>query len=273
MKKIWWGIGIVLGGVITYGLIEPYTQRVKRYKVHHPHVPERFTGLKVIFLADIHYGRTIKKASMMRLVERVNQMEPDLILLGGDYVMDKQYIKPCFEMLSHLKSSYGTYGVLGNHDVVEGCVETMQAMAKAGIYSLHNDAVWIGETERIRIGGVGDLRTQHQNLAPTLNGVKRGDFVILLSHNPRYVYQLDKDLPIDLVLAGHTHGGQFAPLKHLRRVTPGVLKRRTGLEFLAGRKRREQMEVIVSNGIGTAKFPLRVATSPEIVEIILENEK
>lgn len=273
MKKIWWGIGGVTMGVIAYGLIEPYTQRIKRYKVYHPHVPESFGGLRVIFLADIHYGRTIKRASMLRLVERVNKMEPDVILLGGDYVMDQQYIRPCFELLSHLKSAYGTYAVLGNHDVVEGCEETLCAMKKAGIHSLHNDAIWIGEEERIRIGGVGDLRTQTQDLEPTLRSVTAEDFVVLLTHNPRYVYQLKADMPIDLVLAGHTHGGQFAPLKYLRRVTPGVVKRRTGLEFLAGRKRRDQMDVIVSNGIGTAKFPLRVATSPEIVEIILEKEK
>lgn len=272
MKKVWWGIGTIASGVIAYGLVEPYMQRVKRYKVYHKDVPESFAGLRIIFLADIHYGRTIKKERMRQLIERVNRMEPDLILLGGDYVMAKQYIKPCFEMLSHLKSAYGTYGVLGNHDVVEDCEATIWAMKKAGIHLLHNDAIWIGEKERIRIGGVGDLRTQHQNLKPTLEGVDKNDFVILLTHNPRYVYQLGQDIPIDLVLAGHTHGGQFAPLKHLQGVTPKRVKHRTGLEFLAGRRRWGQMEVIVSNGIGTAKFPLRVATSPEIVEIILENK-
>ncbi|MGL4346438.1 MAG: metallophosphoesterase [Cellulosilyticaceae bacterium] len=272
MKKLAIGLGCSVGSLVLYSLLEPYRQRVKKYAVKSNNLPKSFEGFKIIFLADIHYGRTIRKKRMRNLINRINGLEPDLILLGGDYVISKKYIKPCFEMLSHLKSAYGTYAVVGNHDVEEGLGETMRAMKKAGIISISNDAIWLGEFERIRIGGVGDLRTQKQILEPTLKGVKEDDFVLLVSHNPRYVYQLGPEVPIDLVLAGHTHGGQFAPIKHLGYVTPRSVSRRTGIEFLSGRKKSYHTDVIVSNGIGTAKFALRLGALPEIVEITLHSE-
>lgn len=91
-----------------------------------------------------------------KLVNKVNNLEPDIILLGGDYVhIDSKYIEPCFQELSNLKATFGVFGVLANHDHREGPELTRKYMTEAGIHLIDNKAYWIEkEGERIKIGGL-----------------------------------------------------------------------------------------------------------------------
>lgn len=272
MKKFWWALGSLLGAVFAYSWIEPYWQKIRHYTIHNKKLPKDFNGFKIIFLADIHYGRTLKEKKLNKLIDKINDYNPDIILLGGDYVIKDKYIKECFECLGNLKAKQGIYAVVGNHDVAEGLEETLEGMKKANIVSLNNDSVWIYKESKIKLGGVGDLWTQEQILGNTTHDTTSKDYTILLSHNPKYIYELDKDDNIDLILAGHTHGGQFAPMRHLGKVTSERVKRATGLQFLTGKKHFDGRDIIVSNGVGTAKFPLRLFTRPDILTITLKNK-
>ncbi|MGL5676690.1 MAG: metallophosphoesterase [Cellulosilyticaceae bacterium] len=273
MKKWWVAIGGIAVGVLGYALIEPFRYTVKKYEIKHPNIPEDFEGVRIAFLADIHYGRITKAGYLSKIVNRVNLFRPDMVLLGGDYVTHRKYIEPCFDILSKLESTYGTFGVIGNHDVMEGLSLTEFCMAKAGIVSINNEALWIEKKGRIKIGGVGDLTTQKQMIKPTLEGVTKEDYVILMTHNPKYIYELANEKRIGLVLAGHTHGGQFKAIKHLGKLTSERINRKTGLKYLSGKYNQGKMDIIVSNGVGTAKFPFRFFTPPEVVMIELHKEK
>ena len=261
--------GIVVGSVV-YSLTEPFRYIIKRYEIMHPNIPRAFDGYCIAFLADLHYGRTSKERFIGKIVRRVNQHNPDLILLGGDYITHRKYIKPCFEQLGQLKARDGIYGVLGNHDVFESEPESLYHMRHAGIGYLGNKGQWITRgNQRIKIGGVGDLWTQTQDLSPTVADLEATDYSILVTHNPKYIYEIDENVQIGLALAGHTHGGQVKALKYLNKVTPNHINEKVGLEYLSGKYTSKNMDIIVSNGIGTAKIPFRFMTPPEVIIITL----
>lgn len=272
MKKWTILLGGVAVGILGYALVEPFRYTVKKYEINHPKVPKDFQGFRIAFLADIHYGRLSKAQYLNKVVNRVNFFKPDIILLGGDYITHKKYIEPCFSILNKLESKHGTYAVIGNHDVMESIEQTEYYMRKAGIHSINNDGLWIERKSRIKIGGVGDLTTQKQNLIPTVHDLNEEDYAILVSHNPKYVYQLKEEDYISLVLAGHTHGGQFAHMKHLVNIAPERVNHKIGLKYLSGKYNKDDMDIIVSNGVGTAKFPFRFFTPPEIIIIELNRE-
>jgi len=202
---------LILAILLTaYVFLEPYWLRVHKIDMVNSDIPPAFDGKRIVFVADIHHGPYFSIERVNRLVKKINRLRPHIILLGGDYVhRDAGYIQPCFAELEKLEPRIGTFGVLGNHDHWEGAALTRQGMREAGIVLLDNRAelISIGD-QRIKVGGVGDLWEDTQDLAPTLAETQEDDFVILLSHNPDYVEEITMN-GIDLVLSGHTHGGQI----------------------------------------------------------------
>ncbi|ONI41638.1 hypothetical protein AN639_03190 [Candidatus Epulonipiscium fishelsonii] len=256
--------------ITTYALLEPHWQKYKEYTVNNIQIPSEFDGFKIAFLADIHYGGAIGEKNLSKIVDSVNNWEPDLILLGGDYISRRKHIYPCFNQLSKLRAVKGVYGVLGNHDVTEGLTDTINAMEKANIRSINNDGLWITKNkQKIKLGGVGDFWTQHQDLDKTLFDTKPEDYIILVTHNPQFVYKLNDKDDINLILSGHTHGGQFPLLKYLGKYVPADIDEKFALSYLSGKRKRHNRDIIVSNGVGTAKFPFRIMTRPEIIYITL----
>lgn len=263
---------LLLGGVglLTYAFIEPFRYIVKHYEISHPCIPQVFDGYRIVFLADLHYGRMSKRRFFSKVVRRSNAFKPDVVLLGGDYITHKNYIEPCFRVLKQLQAKQGIYAVTGNHDVIEDLEKTLRAMKEAGIVCLNNKSQWLTKgNERIKIGGVGDLNTQTQCLKATTHDMKQGDYGILLTHNPKYITSLPPHTNIGLCLGGHTHGAQFASIRHLTKWLPKKYLQKSKLAYLSGKYERQDMDIIVSNGVGTAKFPFRFFTPPEMITITL----
>lgn len=202
------------------------------------------------------------------LVGLTNRLKPDLILLGGDYIdRGREYISTFFGEAASFKATMGVLGVLGNHDRKADAEYSIKCMKKAGITLLDNDGVWIEKDgARIRVGGVGDLRTAKQDLEPMLAGTKPEDFMVLVTHNPDYAELLPNDR-IDLMLCGHTHGGQVSFFGKWIPPWPGSSK----LKYLTGVVKEHGTTVIVSNGIGTVGPPIRIFAAPQIWEIELQN--
>lgn len=250
-----------------YSFIEPYWMQQKTYTISDPDILPSFNGFKVVFLTDIHHGPLFSRSRIRNLVDKVNRLEPDVVLLGGDYVEgDPKYIEPCFEELGRLRTPYGVYGVLGNHDHWQGARKSREAMARVGIRSIDNGAFWVEKgDERIKIGGVGDHCEDVQHLEPTVSDASVDDFVVVVTHSPDYVEEMEKG-KVDLVFAGHTHGGQvtFFGLFALKLVTDYGEKYRTGLVSSLG------LETIVSNGIGMTNLPIRFFARPQIVVAVLK---
>ena len=189
-------------------------------------------------------------------------------IFGGDYVhRNAKYITPCFDELIHVKDLLGKFGVLGNHDHWEDAPLTRQNMKKAGITILDNRAEWIvRDGKRIKIGGVGDLWEDIQNLSPTIDNTKEDDFVILASHNPDYAEQITTR-KIDLMLSGHTHGGQVTFFGLWAPLVPS----RYGQKYRTGIVETGLTKVIISNGIGTITPPGRFFARPDIIVLMLTN--
>ena len=259
----------VLAALVVWPFIEPKLLLVNNETIESPQIPEGFDGFRIAHLSDIHHGEHFSKERARRLVDKVNALSPDLIVITGDYVYGSEdFIGPCFEELARLDAQYGVYSVRGNHDHWAGPALTLSEMARAGIIDIENRGVWIErDGHRFWLGGVDDLWESNQDGKAALGDATRDDFVVLLSHNPDYV----KDAPvdnIDLMLCGHTHGGQvtffglFAP----------ILPIEGGQRYRSGRVDEGDMTMIISRGIGSISPAVRFFSPPEIVLIELERK-
>lgn len=269
MKKVKRWILIIFIAALAYMFLESYMLFVKTVDLKDSDIPLPFDGKKIVFVSDIHHGPHFSKKRIGNLVKRINGLKPDIILLGGDYVeSNAQYIKPCFEELQNLNAPLGVYGVLGNHDHWEDVSMVEEEMKKAGITLLKNKAKWVTVKDGgIKIGGVDDLYFGRKDIGPTVNDVQEEDFVILLSHNPDYADKI-KNNKIDLVLSGHTHGGQIT----LFGLWAPYIPSNFGQKYRSGMVETDYTKVYVSKGVGTNVFPLRFFAHPEITVINLKKE-
>ncbi len=261
---------IILGILfLTYCYLETYWIKIKKIELISNDIPKSFVGKKLVFVTDIHHGPFFSIERVRKLVKRINELQPDLILMGGDYVhREPKYIEPIFDEFKKLNSKYGIYAVLGNHDHWEDSELTRRMMIRNGIKVCDNKSYWIkiGD-DSIKIGGVGDLWEDSQNLDSVINDLKKSDFSILISHSPDYLENLQTDL-IDFTLSGHTHGGQMTFFG----LWAPMLPSKYGQKYRYGLKRFGDMQSYISSGIGTITPPLRFFCRPEIVLIELQNE-
>jgi predicted MPP superfamily phosphohydrolase len=208
------------------------------------------------------------------LVQQVNELQPDLIALGGDYIYaSTDYESPIFAELAELEAPLGRFAVLGNHDYGEYQGDgkdpstAIRAIKRAGIELLDNRGVWVErDGARIRLGGVSDYREGIPDPDPVIEGTTSEDMVILLCHNPDYAEALSAG-DIDLMLSGHTHGGQVTFFGLWAPHLPSDY----GQRYRTGMVDAATCAVIVSNGVGTIFPPLRFFARPQIVEITLRH--
>jgi predicted MPP superfamily phosphohydrolase len=254
-----------IGAVLGVALLEARSLHTHRVAVVSADLPAAFDGLRVAFIADIHLGPFVSGGYVHRVVNEVNGLHPDLVILGGDYAYrDAAAIPAAFVQLARLRAPLGVYAVLGNHDHYLGATATSAAMAAAGIHDVDNRGVWLTRGgSRLRLGGVDDLWKGAQNLPGAVGDARERDFVLLVSHNPDYAERLH-GAPVDLMLSGHTHGGQVA--------LPGwapILPSNYGQKYRAGIAHAGRTTVLVTTGVGTTVVPLRLFARPEIVLLTL----
>ena len=232
-------------------------------------IPAAFHECRIVFASDIHHGPYLSRRRVHKLVDRINRIEPDIILLGGDYVQRKpKYIKPFFEEAKNLEAKYGIYAVLGNHDHWEDAALTRQLMRALNFNLCDNASYWVNiQNDSIKIGGVGDLWEDDQRIGYTIGDVKNTDYCILISHNPDYFENLNTNL-VDLAVAGHTHGGQVT---YFGKKAP-VLPIRNGEKYRLGLKNQDNTLLYITSGVGTVTPPLRFFCRPEVVVFTLIRE-
>jgi predicted MPP superfamily phosphohydrolase len=249
-----------------YPLLEAKWCRVVHTTIALPNLPPAFRGMSLVWLADIHHGPYVPLAYVQHVVTTTNALAPDLILLGGDYISkSSRYIMPVMEVLANLKAPLGRFAILGNHDHWGKASLCRTGLDRAGITRLDNHGIWLDQTSaRLRICGVGDLWTDHQDPLTAIGNASRGDAVIMLSHNPDFAEVLS-DNRVGLMLSGHTHGGQVFVPGYGAPIVPS----RYGQKYLGGLVQGPMCQVFISRGIGTSGPPLRFASRPEIVHITL----
>lgn len=264
-------------GTAWAGLHEAHDCRVLSVDAPLPHLPAAFTGLRVAFMADTHHSANVSLAYLERVVAMTNALRPDLILLGGDYVLRRwdndhpsslPYVRPGIGVFGGLHAPLGVFAVLGNHDGWDVHVGAIRdALASNGIPELRNRGVWLERGgARLRLAGTEDLWTGRPDVDAALGDARAGDAVLLLQHNPDFVEEL-RDPRVGLVLSGHTHGGQI--------VVPGLgwaprVPSRYGQKYLHGFCRGPGgTRVFVTRGVGTIGPPVRLGSPPEVALLSL----
>lgn len=223
-------------------------------------LPPGLEGLKIVHLTDIHHSLFTPLEEVERAVQLANRLDPDIVALTGDYVtLSTAYIAPVARALGKLRARHGIFAVLGNHDFQAGADQVTRALRSHRIRVLRNSRHAIqaaGKT--LWMIGVDDLWWNSDDLSAALDSVPARDAKILLCHNPLGIWQASVR-GVDLVLSGHTHGGQVR--------LPGIrslYRSKLGERFVEGWNRLRGTQIYVSRGIGKVVVPIRVACPAEI---------
>ena len=244
--------------------------RIKQYDFYHADLPAAFDGFRIAFATDFHYESKFDSKRLPSLVQALQSLQADVLLLGGDYRgRNGGDVNTLFTALSSVKTPYGTYAVMGNHERGVNDSLVRAAMQATGVKLLeHRVDTLLKNDERLLICGIRNPFDLVRNgISPTLQ-LQSHDFVIMLTHTPDYVEDVDVS-NTDLALAGHTHGGQVSLFK---RWTPAHFSK-YGNRFLTGLKYNSQgIPVIISNGLGTSRKDVRLFTPSEIVLVVLHTK-
>ncbi len=239
---------------------------ISRYEVKSQKLPESFDGFKIVQLSDLHGAEFGEDG--MELVEKVKELEPDIIALTGDFVTDEGDLAAVEKLAARLTELCPVYFVSGNHEFGSGlAVKVRNILERAGVKYLSNEYLTISRGEDgILLGGVEDPLAYADMLSPDELAQKMNDaapdaFKILLGHRNYWMTEYP-ELPVDLIFCGHAHGG-------LIRI-PGVggligTDRRLFPDFDAGQFNNGRYTLIVSRGLGNSVSIPRVFNRPEIV--------
>lgn len=223
---------------------------------------------KVIQLSDIHVGGLIEKDFIKNMVEKVNALNADLVVITGDLVDTKLgYIQDSINELTNIQSTYGTYFIVGNHEYFHGLKQIIDHINSIGIKVLENENVYIGEKGNgFFLAGVYDIigyriKQYQPDLQKALKDIK-DEPTVLLAHQPKFIEEVPNN--VDLVLSGHTHGGQIVPFNLLVNLAQPYIR---GLH-----RHNESTQIYVNRGTGFWGPPMRLGASAEITQITLSKE-
>lgn len=256
---------------------------IKHLNLRFSNLPPAFNNYRIVQLSDLHASFWVGKKYLMHVVEKVNQLDKDLLIITGDIITGavndfwkqwlpaarRDYIAMVVDVLSNLKET-PKIAVLGNHDQWDG-IETekrlMRELEKKAFIVLRNKSMPIfREKESIHIAGIDDVWFSY-DLNKAMRNIPPSAFKILLSHSPDIMSDVREDMRIDLTITGHTHGGQvaipylthhFVPIDNPSRYLMGLVKEPYGYTY-------------VNRGIGTLVFPFRLGSPPEITCFTLNN--
>jgi hypothetical protein len=237
-----------------------------------PKLPRAFDRLKLAQLSDIHHSPFLSEAEILQAVQYTNSLQPDLIALTGDYISHSpDYISGVARTLGALRAPLGVYAVLGNHDHWTDGDKMAEALRAHDITVLINEHTTIRrDTAEFKLLGIDDITVKRDDLNAALAGTSEHETRILLSHNPAIIREAAR-VKIDLVLSGHTHGGQIN-----WRLLTGRPERRRWLQrrsrrLLRGYATVDDTQIYVNRGLGTVVVPLRYGCPPEITLLELQS--
>lgn len=279
-----WLILVLIFLIMVYLFYQNNRLKISTYKLTIPRMDTRMKGKRIVFFSDTHFRERTPHTFIDRLVIQIEEINPDLILFGGDiiHVTDNElaleYTKDLFAQLEVIAPTYVIYG---NHDMKSERLQDLSGVLKrAGVTLLENKAEWLSLGEPgagFWLMGLSDYASSIAIREEPLSTIKlpedsKNEPKILLAHFPHFFDKYlknDKKRP-DLVLAGHTHGGQaIVPL------LGGLFSPGQGFnpkyDFgLFTNEKYPNSRLIVTRGVGNSTFPFRINNRPEIVVIEFE---
>lgn len=257
------GTFLIIGTMLTtYGFtIGVKGLKVKEYTVIDKNLPNSFYGLKIVHFSDLHYGRTIDKNNIKKIINKINNIRPDIVVFTGDLVdrdtkMNSNIKNVLIENLSKIKSTYGNYFVSGNHDFVnKNFYEIMENSNFKNLeYNIEN--IYINK-EFISLLGIPTSINEEINTS-FLEDLKLSKYNIFLMHEPDN-YKYIKNNKFNLILAGHSHNGQVRLPIIGKIITPKGAKIYYD-EFY----KIDSSNFFISSGIGTSVLDIRLFNRPSI---------
>lgn len=282
-RKILLPIIIVLSVIMAFDMYlgwENKTIVATEIEIVSEKIPESFSGYKIVHISDLH--NTEFGFRNRRLIEKVKNAEPDIIVMTGDMVdMYRPRINVAVSLGEKLASIAPTYFVTGNHDVKAlGREELLKGYENCGVTVLRNKNIILEKDgESICLLGIDDPKflddtitgTDEENTEKVLRSLTENmqeDFKILLAHRPEMI-NVYSSFDINLVLSGHAHGGQInIPGKG------GVIAPGQGWfpKYYEGLYTVGETQMIVNRGLGNSAFPFRINNKPEIIIVELKNK-
>jgi predicted MPP superfamily phosphohydrolase len=256
------GVG-AMTGTGAYGYIyERHALGVTRARVPVIGLPRDLAGLRIGLLTDLHRSRWVSHEDVAHAVTAMMAEQPDLIVLGGDYVTwgNRQYVTPSADALAPLSAPHGVFGILGNHDDDH---DMPAALARNNVQMLKDARTRVViNGAPVDFVGIRYWTRRQADIAPLVRGAT--GTIVLLAHDPRRLNEAAA-LNIPLVLSGHTHGGQV--------VLPGLgAIAAQKFPVIAGLGRRDRTTMFVSRGVGTVYVPVRINCPPEVAVLTLDPE-
>ena len=233
-----------------------------------PLIPDTFENIKVLFFSDVHYNKFMDRERFNEIVTRINQLDPDIVLFGGDLFDHPSVEYPSTDiqnelisLLSSIQAPLGKYAVFGNHDLESPRTQQMTAnvLIASGFELLVNQNIPIYNKSEayIRLIGLDSQLLGNPDVELAYQGTSENEFIITLSHTPDII----DNLPVttDWVLAGHSHGGQIRlPIFNELYTVPYARKYVSGTHVVNG------IRLDISNGVGTTRWDVRLFADPQI---------
>ena len=226
-----------------------------------------FDGYRIAFLSDLHISPLVPSWWLECAVDAALALKPDMIALGGDFLDDDpHYIPLLANILRPLRAPDGVVGVLGNHDHYVGAEAVREQVGRAGVRELYNQSIVVKRgPSRLAVGGVGDLERDIIDFDAVLFDVSETTPRIVLSHDPDVFAYWPDAVRVDLMLSGHTHGGQA----YLPVIGPPFVPSQFGARYLRGLIREGDRQLYVTRGVGVSGAPFRWRCPPELSELVL----
>ena len=262
-------MGFIIGVLMAWRarLIAPYRAQVRHVVVRVPRRHRNLAGLTIAFVTDTHIGPHFAAPDLEPVVRRLEAIEPDIVLFGGDYICESpRFMADAAPVLGRMAATarYGAWGVMGNHDLSNIRERVVPPLEEAGIRILTNDAVCV-ETDRgaLWIVGIDNGLIGGPDLDAAFSKVPPDGAAICLWHEPD---RIEESAPYGafLQLSGHSHGGQVR-LPGIGGIAAPLL----GKRYPLGRYVIGDGELYVSSGLGMYRPPVRFNCPPELTIVRL----
>ncbi len=272
-KKIIIILSIILGilGIIFYSrFIETSLFETKEYKISNVNLANDFSGLKIIHISDIHYGRITSTKMIKKIIKEVNLIKPDIIVITGDLIdkdatLTEKDISFLKDSLAKLESKYGKYAIYGNHDITYSREKIEEIYKYSNFKLLVNDydIIYGKKNEALFIGGLDSLLEGEQNIEKTMSYFNDHEdilYKILLVHEPDSTDNILEKYPnTNLILAGHSHNGQVRLPLIGAIYTPSGSKK-----YYDNYYKINETDLYISSGIGVSRINFRLFNKPSI---------
>ena len=254
---------LIIGLIIIYSRYIATTGiQIKEYSVINNKIPESFKGFKVVHFSDLKYGSTTDQKYLKKLVNKINELNPDIIIFTGDLISSNYKLtdndkKSIIENLNKLDPKIDIYSIRGDNDINETYNSIITQTKIIEINNLNKLIYYKGDTP-IMLIGLDDSINGNQSLDMAFNYEENNYYKILIAHEPD-TYEKIKDKNIDLFLAGHSLNGQ------VRLPFIGSIYTPTGAKkYYDSKYKIDNTEIYISNGLGTSKIPYRLNNRPSI---------